>query len=307
MTPVERFSLKELNGRPLRLLIGGSPCTHWSIVRQKKIQNGDRETSASGIGWELFLNYVIAKEKFNPDFFLYENNKTAAKEIKEQIQNELGFELQYINSSLVSAQRRERFYVYNFDCPLPEDRGITLLDIIEDDVQPIIIYSPRFNEGKCRIYYDKSPTITAAGGGGHIPRLLLKGYKPEDVTVDNWRETSRELLVNEVERLQTIPVGYTNGLSKTRAFTALGNGWTAEVIIHILSYIDVLKDYPIEVLSMYDGIGTGRYCLEKLGYTNITYKAYEIDEYAKKVAIKNYPDIIQCGDAYQVREDNWEY
>ena len=113
----------------------------------------------------------------------------------------------------------------------------------------------------------------------------------------------------EAERLQTLPDNYTlyKGVPETQRYKCIGNGWTAEVIIHILSHIDIPKDYPIEVLSMYDGIATGRYCLEKLGYTNITYKAYEIDSYAIKVAMKNYPDIIQCGDAYQVREENWKY
>ena len=93
--------------------------------------------------------------------------------------------------------------------------------------------------------------------------------------------------------------------SELECITTLNNIWI--VIIHILSYFDIPKDYPIEVLSMYDGIATGRYCLEKLGYTNITYKAYEIDEYAKKVAMKNYPDIIQCGDAFELRNDDWTY
>lgn len=52
----KRFSLEELNGRPLRLLIGGSPCTHWSIA-----QKNNRETKPEGLGWELFENYLIAK------------------------------------------------------------------------------------------------------------------------------------------------------------------------------------------------------------------------------------------------------
>lgn len=56
---------------------------------------------------------------------------------------------------------------------------------------------------------------------------------------------------------------------------------------------------------MYDGIGTGRYCLDKMGFTNVKYYAYEIDKYAMKIANKNYPDIIQCGDAFQVRDDEW--
>lgn len=61
---------------------------------------------------------------------------------------------------------------------------------------------------------------------------------------------------------------------------------------------------PLQVLSMYDGIATGRYCLDKLGFTNVTYKAYEIDKYAIKIALKNYLDIIQCGDAFQIRNIN---
>ena len=58
-------------------------------------------------------------------------------------------------------------------------------------------------------------------------------------------------------------------------------------------------------LSMYDGIGTGRYCLDKMGFTNVEYHAYEIDKYAMKIALSNYPDIIQHGDAFQVRSEKW--
>lgn len=87
----------------IKILLGGSPCTHWSIA-----QRADRrETTASGQGWELFLNYLIAKEKFKPDFFLYENNCSASTEIKEQIEKELGVKRMEINSALVSAQMRE--------------------------------------------------------------------------------------------------------------------------------------------------------------------------------------------------------
>ncbi|WP_054749570.1 DNA cytosine methyltransferase [Ruminiclostridium josui] len=110
-----------------KILIGGSPCTHWSIA-----QKNNRETTAEGIGWELFKNYLIAKEKFQPDYFLYENNKSAAQPIKDQISIELGVPLQYINSALVSAQNRQRFYAHNIQgVPQPEDRGILLRDILE--------------------------------------------------------------------------------------------------------------------------------------------------------------------------------
>lgn len=56
---------------------------------------------------------------------------------------------------------------------------------------------------------------------------------------------------------------------------------------------------------MYDGIATGRYCLDKMGFTNVEYHAYEIDKYAMKIANGNYPDIIQHGDAFQVRNEEW--
>ena len=121
----------------------------------------------------------------------------------------------------------------------------------------------------------------------------------------------RKLNPLEAERLQTLPDNYTlcNGVPETQRYKCIGNGWTAEVIIHILNQglKNVPRDYPIEVLSLYDGIATGRYCLEKMGFTNITYKAYEIDKYAMNVATYNYPDIEECGDVFQVRNDDWEY
>jgi DNA (cytosine-5)-methyltransferase 3A len=105
-----------------------------------------------------------------------------------------------------------------------------------------------------------------------------------------------------------MPDDYCRAVSNSQAYKGLGNGWTAEVIIHILNGAlkDVPRDEEIVVLSMYDGIGTGRYCLDKMGFTNVKYYAYEIDKYAKQIAMSNYPDIIQCGDAFAVRDDDWE-
>lgn len=126
----------------IKILLGGSPCTYWSIA-----QKNNRETQPSGIGWELFENYLIAKEKFKPDYFLYENNKSAAQAIKDEIKNRLnvwdgsfltedsGARYIEINSALVSAQNRQRFYVHNCgDVEQPKDRGILLRDILESGV-----------------------------------------------------------------------------------------------------------------------------------------------------------------------------
>lgn len=413
------------------MLIGGSPCTHWSIAQRK-----NRETKAEGIGWELFLNYVIAKEKWKPDIFLYENNESAADEIKNQISEELGYSLLHINSALVSAQQRKRIYCTNIpNVPQPSDRHIFLKDILEygivenenayllkhqsgnvvqTDNEPIRIGDIDTTAQAHRVYSSdgKSVNLTSNGGGqgaktglymtpisitedsfkhltekemeymvrtvaggrnhfdfGYIQIsnkdksqcLLANLHKgvPYNVMCEEiqvidlskyeqikWFENGnlsvdgkmiylvkdgligykdglypiklndgyyviRKLTPLECERLQTLPDGYTAAPknSATQRYKQIGNGWTAEVIIHILEQglKDIPKDYPIEVLSLYDGIATGRYCLEKMGFTNITYKAYEIDKYAINVATYNYSDIEECGDVFQVRNDDWKF
>lgn len=118
------------------LLCGGSPCTYWSIA-----QKNNRETEASGIGWELFQQYVRALREAAPKFFIYENNKSMSKAIRTNITETFGFEPICINSALVSAQNRQRLYwvgkrntdgTYSkVDVEQLEDRGILLRDILE--------------------------------------------------------------------------------------------------------------------------------------------------------------------------------
>ena len=378
----------------IKLLIGGSPCTFWSIA-----QKNGRETEASGMGWELFKNYLIAKEKFKPDFFLYENNKSAAQPIKDQISRELGVDLMHINSALVSAQNRQRFYAFNWKVEQPEDRGILLQSILEDGLcwrdKAYTIdsnywktsgqYSPerqstrraqvavgvgyrnrRENDGKLYRRFEtsgveKSNTLTTvqtdsmvaqaicyrgrrtkdgeyfvnyeartdgkanALVGNYTKSLVVEpavGGKPVYEVINGEIEIKgkkypiklpdgfyiiRKFTPTECERLQTLPDGYTAGVSDTQRYKALGNGWTAEVIIHILNgaLANIPKDEEIVVLSMYDGIATGRHCLARMGFTNVKYFAYEIDKYAKQMAMKNYPDIIQLGDAFDLRKPDW--
>ena len=118
-------------------LIGGSPCTFWSIAQSPD----KRETTASGLGWELFSQYVRALNEAKPRYFLYENNKSISKAIYKSISDTFGFEPILINSALVSAQNRNRYYwcgkrnddgTYSkVDISQPEDRGILLKDILE--------------------------------------------------------------------------------------------------------------------------------------------------------------------------------
>lgn len=141
----------------LKLLLGGSPCTRWSIAQAK-----NRETEPSGIGWELFLNYKIALLKYKPDYFLYENNKSMSTAIRAQITRELGVEPIEINSALVSAQSRKRLYWTNIpSVELPEDRGILLRDILEAGV----------------VWKEKAYTLRASHGPHGGPSSVIKTIK----------------------------------------------------------------------------------------------------------------------------------
>ena len=121
------------------LLIGGSPCTYWSIAQTK-----NRETVASGMGWELFSQYVRALKEAKPKYFIYENNKSMSKQIRASIDDAFGFEAICINSALVSAQNRQRLYwvgkrnadgTYSrVNVEQPADRGILLKDVLDNAV-----------------------------------------------------------------------------------------------------------------------------------------------------------------------------
>ncbi len=122
--------------RGFDFLVGGSPCTYWSIA-----QTEHRETTASGIGWDLFCQYVRALHEAKPRYFIYENNKSMSKAIRDSIRGAFGFEEICINSALVSAQNRQRFYwvgrrnddgsYSKVNIQQPEDRGILLRDILD--------------------------------------------------------------------------------------------------------------------------------------------------------------------------------
>lgn len=298
----------------IKILIGGSPCTYWSIAKTgNKFNKIDRETKAEGIGWELFLNYLIAKEKFAPDLFLYENNHSISKVIKAQITAHLGVENMTINSDLVSAQGRKREYWFNWEAEQPEDREISFQDIKDTDYE----YCKKFkvkrtpsrermwNNGNGRNHNHSCANITHAI---KTKSVTTKQDRSNCAGLIEFEDFCRYLTTHELERLQTLPDDYTKAITRSQAEKALGNGWTAEVIIHLLRerLKNVDRSEKIIVLSMYDGIATGRYCLKKLGFENVKYFAYEIDTAPIKVAMDNFPDIIECGDAFGVREEGWK-
>ena len=327
-------------------LIGGSPCTYWSIAQTK-----NRETVASGMGWELFSQYVRALHEAKPKYFIYENNKSMSKQIRASIDDAFGFEAVLINSALVSAQNRQRLYwvgkrnadgTYSkVNVEQPADRGILLKDILDSVVARDMVAEPvcvaergrmycgqpqhyeartdgktntltsvekdnrvaepvrcmqyelkevyvrdsgcvaRLDMPKChdiltRIYgwNGKCPTITAHGGGNTEPKVFdcysvcfnysiefdddgrpikaigkygkeitiyevkdgkitIKG-KQHPIKLKDGYYIIRKLTVSECKRLQTVPEWYEFPVSNSQAYKMLGNGWTCEVIAHLI-------------------------------------------------------------------------
>lgn len=233
------------------LLIGGSPCTFWSVAKK------GRETTSDGLGFKLFKQYVKALRESGCRYFLYENNYGMADEIKHAISEELGVQSIMIDSQLLSAQRRKRLYWTNIpNIMLPKDKGLLVKDVICDDPDLIKYFDDRIRNTmiKCENYikYD-------LGGKGYYPqqdRMYFLNKKAPTVPrcrtetkFNVWLggEKYKKTCPLEVERLQTLPDNYTefgmdkNGnvkvMPKTRRFEAIGNGWTVDVIAHIFRFM----------------------------------------------------------------------
>jgi DNA-cytosine methyltransferase len=291
------------------LIIGGSPCQGFSFAGEQLAFDDPRS--------KLFFEMTDIIDYFKPEFKLLENVKMK-KEFLEIITDFMNCgEPHFINSALVSAQNRQRFYWYNWDAPDPLDRGILLRDIIEPTGQllfekeiaymnrevnggrnhwdfahhsdstnpksaavvanfskgvPYNVLVQQYPRGKNkgfskameksptltsndfeqnvrigepirigtatdikghdynkRIYSTegKSPTLNAASGGNLEPKVSSDGVQ------------YRKLTPVECERLQTLRDGYTEGVSNSQRYKMIGNGWTVEVIAHLLRYMPI--------------------------------------------------------------------
>ena len=242
------------------LLVGGSPCVYWSISKR------NRETTPDGAGGQLFMQYVKALRESGCKYFLYENNNSIHKDIKDFISEQLGVQPIMINSALVSAQQRKRCYWTNIpNVTQPVDKGILMKDILESGqswvdksycltasydgaifwntlqrkqrtmvAEPIRLGHIGKSNGQANRVYSiegKSVCLQAQAGGGGAKTGLYK------IDLPDGNYTIRKLTPVEAERLQTLPDNYTEGISKAQRYKCIGNGWTVDVIAHILSFI----------------------------------------------------------------------
>lgn len=219
------------------LLIGGSPCTYWSIART----SGDRETTSSGFGFELFMQYVRALKESNPTYFIYENNFSISNDIKNEISKQLNVKPIMINSELVSGQSRKRMYWTNIpNVEQPNDRCIVLQNVIDfssEDFRPIGGWClKKWCETSKDIKLNSLKTINSKKS--HT--LTTSKTHPMNYYLSDDKKTYCNLTVNDWEKLQTLPIGYVDNVNIKQGakYKSIGNGWTIDVIAHILSYIN---------------------------------------------------------------------
>jgi DNA (cytosine-5)-methyltransferase 3A len=300
---VDGYSLPKID-----ILIGGSPCQSFSFAGKRKgMSTKDEqeiltldhylELKAEGFEFEgqsyLFWEYMRLLNEIKPKYFLLENVMMGEK-WEKILSKAIGVKPIMINSSLVSAQNRQRLYWTNIGLEpqglfgdletiiqQPKDKGILLKDIIEEEVDYKYFLSQKMLD-----YFKRHKELHDEKGTGF-------GYKPKSkndkgnclranaalCATDNmieifggdfrhdegyrWREggksgtlmaqartdgTAGQALVKigsqirrltpiECERLQTVKDNYTNHVSDSQRYKMLGNGWTVDVIAHILKYI----------------------------------------------------------------------
>lgn len=215
------------------LIIGGSPCQGFSFAGKQLNFQDERS--------KLFFEFVNILNSYKPEYFLLENVKMK-KEHQNVISNLLGVEPILINSALVSAQNRKRLYWCNWDVEQPEGKNCVISDIKEicpntnhRDIGKFTKYNTsnytQFdpnNKGNAsydaRVYFDnrKFGCLRAAG---NVNYLYCDCGKIRRCSPVEW------------ERLQTLPDNYTEGVSNSQRYKMLGNGFTVDVIAHILSNI----------------------------------------------------------------------
>jgi len=242
------------------IMIGGSPCQGFSFAGKQL--NFDDPRS------KLFFEFVKLKNLLKPKYFLLENVRMK-KEHQDIISEHLGVEPIEINSSLLSAQNRVRLYWTNIPVEMPEDKGILLKDIIEcgcvDRNKSYCLDANYFKGGNMKQYFGKKRRQLVFGSGcNQVGEADIKGYDiikrvygidgkaPTLTTMQGGhREPKiacpdklhwRKLIPLECERLQTLPDGYTDkDVSNTQRYKMLGNGFTVDVIAHILKGIKDAK------------------------------------------------------------------
>ena len=230
---VTKITAEELP--PIDLLIGGSPCQGFSFAG-KQLNFEDPRS-------KLFFEFVRLSDDLLPKYFFLENVRMK-KEHQDVISEMLGVEPIKVNSNLVSAQDRVRYYWTNIpDFKMPEDKGLVLDDILDLEVEDKYNIFQRFWAKK-----EGTLSFTKSRANLRTPQRKSKTLLVGGHSISNTGSTNiyfsddciRIPTPTECERLQTVPEGYTDvGILDSKRYHALGNGWTVDVIVEFFKNIKV--------------------------------------------------------------------
>lgn len=268
---VQNWKNWDIDWSTIDLLIGGSPCQGFSFAGKELAFDDPRS-----VLFFTFADILKHIEKFNPKIkFLLENVKMKTQYL-DVITNTLNVQPIFINSRLVSAQNRQRYYWCNWDTTQPKDKNIYLSDILDKSLPSCgvgarIVGRRLNNLGKREDYnYDlplhqvleirkdnKSNCLSTVSKDNVLPyfktdkklKIKFRQNKASCLTAganSGGNHSDMDILVIEpnicrryspleCERLQTVPDGYTEGVSNSQRYKMLGNGWTVDVITHILN------------------------------------------------------------------------
>lgn len=255
ITQLSEKQLDELDG--IDIVIGGSPCQDLSNYKYDRGEVTGLNGNKSG----LFYHYVRIIKYVKPKLFLLENVASMETKWKDMISEILGVQPVMINSSLIGAAERKRYYWMNWNVEQPKDKCVFLKDIVfeSNDVPekywytkyPLVVHDGDVKvkatiqlngHRQAKEVYGlnhKCNTLMCDGNGGNLVKKIYQDNK------------CRKLMPIEYERLQTLPDNYTakglmNGkeikISDSRRYSAIGNGWTVDVIAHILKGIKEVKE-----------------------------------------------------------------
>lgn len=240
------------------LVCFGSPCQSFSRAMKEKGRIGLEDKARSG----LFLECARILKEVNPTYFLMEN-VIMRKEDEDVITSMLGVKPVRINSSLVTAQLRDRLYWTNIpDIKVPEDKGIKLQDILVDGYAPMekarclmMCDSHGYYNG-CnwtpsrrfhRTFYKAFSTMVFPSKDDYdkakdYAEKLLGGRRPSRAEYYEGCDESvfakaRYLWKGERARLQTVPEDYVDSCTEMESADMLGDGWTIEIIADIFKNV----------------------------------------------------------------------
>lgn len=246
ITKIDAAQLPEID-----LLIGGSPCQDFSGANKARL-------GPEGLKSRLFFEYVRLWKECKPKYFLLENVRMK-KEHEDFVTSVMGVKPIVINSALVAPQTRHRLYWTNIPVDgLPKNKNLKLNDFLESGYSPkakanaLLESNSRplatplkmahrgFTTGlttlifKSKEHFDAVKAHFGLNFKGKSAKEIDRLASGMDLSIYNGL---RYMTATERERCQTIPQGYTDSLTQNQAACVLGDGWTVDIIAHILGHL----------------------------------------------------------------------